>query len=99
MNRIRIHPQSTLNSQAVHVDIFRRGTLDVGHAPGQRPKYSAIFLARPLRHQYNQNPPQLFARNRLGVFEVVRDGQTQRHTDLLKPSPSQPTAATKFPLE
>ena len=45
-NRSGFTPQSTLNPQLVHVDIFRGTTLDVGHAPGRGPKYSALFLAQ-----------------------------------------------------
>jgi hypothetical protein len=43
---IRTHSLSTLNPQLVQVDISPHATLDVGHAPGGRPKYSALFLAQ-----------------------------------------------------
>jgi len=55
---MRHSPQSILNSQVVHVDIWNVLTLDVGHAPVRAPKYSALFLAQPLGPRYKGAPPK-----------------------------------------
>ena len=60
MKPIRIHPQFTVNPQLLHVDILSRHTLDVGRAPEQTPKYSALFVAHFVRHQYKEVAPLMF---------------------------------------
>ena len=78
-----IHPQSTSSPRGY----LTSATLDVGHAPAGRPKYSALFLAQPLGPQYKGAPPKP------RVWITLADAN--RHTDLLEPSPTQQANAPK----
>src|SRR5690606_8900249 len=71
-NSLRIHVISTLNPQLLHVNISVAPTLYVGHAPGWAPKYSALFLAPAICHQYKEVPPHWSC--------VDTRGNAKRHT-------------------